>query len=338
MNFLKDKNVLVTGGTGFVGSHLVEELIKQKAHVVTTFISTDPLSYFFTQKLNKKTIMVHQDVCDFEGVFEVITKYNVEYIFHLAAEALVETAYHNPKKAIDTNVMGTVNILESARLYPKVKAVIVASSDKAYGKMPSSTDSVNESSKKTESVQLHVRSKYQESDALRGDHPYEVSKSAADLISYSYFKTYGIPTVATRFGNIYGEGDLNFSRIIPGIMKAVARGEKLEVRSDGTYVRDYLYVKDVVNGYLLLASNIGKVKGEAFNFGSEDTLSVIEVIKLIERRLKKKVKYSIRNQARNEIPYQSLDYSKIKETLGWQPKYNLVKSVEKIYKWYKKIL
>lgn len=332
MNFLKDKNILVTGGTGFVGSHLAEELIKQKAHVVTTFISTDPLSYFFTQKLNKKTIMVHQDVCDFEGVFEVITKYNIEYIFHLAAEALVETAYHNPKKAIDTNIMGTVNVLESARLYPKVKGIIVASSDKAYGKLTKSTPEVFPLRSLTSGV------KYKETDPLRGDHPYEVSKSAADLISRAYFKTYGIPTVTTRFGNIYGEGDLNFSRIIPGTLKSIIEREPLKIRSDGSYVRDYLYVKDVVNGYLLLASNIEKVKGEAFNFGSEDTLSVLEVIRLIGRGLEKKIKYTILNQAKNEIPYQSLDYSKIKETLGWQPKYNLVKSVENIYKWYKKIL
>ena len=324
INF-KNRNILVTGGTGFVGSHLVEELVMQEANVVTTFISTNPLSYFFSQKLNKKVRMAHVDVRDFESVFDLVTKNDIEYIFHLAAQALVETAYYNPKKTMESNIMGTVNILESARLFPKVKAVVVASSDKAYGKLDYQTLRVK-------------KAKYFETDPLKGDHPYEVSKSAADLIAYSYFKTYNLPVVITRFGNIYGEGDLNFSRIIPDIMRAIIKKEKLEIRSDGTYVRDYLYVKDVVDGYLRLANKIEKVRGEAFNFGSRESLSVVELIKSIERILKKKINYKILNTAKNEIPYQSLNYLKIKRKLDWQPKYNLVKSIEKIYKWYKKIL
>ncbi len=327
------KNILVTGGTGFVGSHLVEELVKQGANVITTFISTSPFSYFFTQGLNKKVMMVHLDVEDFEGIHDLIIKNNIEVIFHLAAQALVETAFYNPKRTLSTNIMGTANILESVRLYPKVKAVVVASSDKAYGKLDY-TPEVNYGPKNTSGV----KDKYQESDPLRGDHPYEVSKSAADLICNSYFKTYKTPVVITRFGNIYGEGDLNFSRIIPGIMKSVASSQELSVRSNGKYIRDYLYVKDVVNGYILLSQNIEKIKGEAFNFGSDDTLSVLEVIKLIEKKLKKKVRFKIMNTAKNEIPYQSLDYSKIKKSMGWKPRYNLLKSIDKIYKWYKKTL
>src|SRR3989344_1507208 len=283
--FYKNKNILVTGGTGFVGSHLVEELVNQGANVVTTFLELDPLSYFFTQGLNKKVVMVQSDVEDFEKMHDIITKNNIEYIFHLAAQALVETAFYNPKRTLTTNITGTVNILESARLFPKVKAVIVASSDKAYGKL--------------------AKGKYKEEDALRGDHPYEVSKSAADLICFTYFKTYGVPVVTTRFGNIYGEGDLNFSRIIPGIMESLITNERLELRGNGKFIRDYLYVKDVVNGYLLLAKNINKTKGEAFNFGSKETLSVLAVIKLIEKTLKKKINYKILNTAKNEIPYQS---------------------------------
>lgn len=326
MAVFKDKNILVTGGTGFVGSHLVAELVRQEANVVTTFISTSPQSYFFSKRLNKKVRMVHIDVCNYEGMVDIVTKYNIEYIFHLAAQALVETAYHNPKRTLESNIMGTVNILESARLYPKIKAIIVASSDKAYGKLHS-----------TPEVEIGKR-KYREIDPLRGDHPYEVSKSAADLISYSYFKTYNVPVVTTRFGNIYGEGDLNFSRIVPGIMKSIVNNKELIVRSNGKYIRDYLYVKDVIEGYLLLADNIDQVKGEAFNFGSEDTLNVLDVIKLTEKKLKKKINYKIINTAKNEIPYQSLDYSKIKKQLGWQPKYNLVQSIGRIYKWYKKII
>lgn len=322
MKNLKDKNILVAGGTGFIGSHLVEELIKQEANVVTTFLTSSPLSYFSTQKLGKKVKMVRADVEDFEKVYDIVTKFNIEYIFHLAAQALVETAYYNPKRTLYSNILGTINILESARLYPKIKAVVVASSDKAYGK------------KKT----VNKESKYTETDPLRGDHPYEVSKSSADLIAYSYFKTYNIPVTITRFGNVYGEGDLNFSRIIPGIMKSIVRSETLKVRSDGKFVRDYLYVKDVVDGYLLLANNIDKIKGEAFNFGSNETLSVVDLIKLSGKILKKKINYKILNTAKNEIPFQSLDFSKIKKKLGWYNRFAFKKTIPKIFNWYNKIL
>src|SRR3990167_3103678 len=236
MEELKGKRILVTGGTGFVGSHLVEELIKNGASIVTTFQTINPKSYFITQKLGEKASIIKCDVCDFEKIFDIVTKFNIEFVFHLAAQPLVDVAYYNPKRTLYSNILGTINVLESARLFPKVKAVIIASSDKAYGKLS--------------------KEKYVETDALRGDHPYEVSKSAADLISYSYFKTYKVPVVTTRFGNIYGEGDLNFSRIIPSIMKALIDKEVLDIRSNGKYVRDYLYVKDVVNGYILLSENI----------------------------------------------------------------------------------
>jgi len=313
---ISGKNIFITGGTGFVGSHLVEELLNHKANIVTTFLTFNSLSYFFQKKLDDKVKMVNVDVCDFDKVFEIITKFNIDYIFHLAAQPLVEVAFYNPRRTLYTNINGTMNILESVRLYPKIKGVIVASSDKAYGKLDNG--------------------KYKENYPLKGDHPYEVSKSSADLIAYSYYKTYNLPVVITRFGNIYGEGDLNFSRIIPGIMKSLIKNELLEIRSDGKYVRDYLYVKDVVDGYLLLLNNIEKIKGEAFNFGSDETLSVLDLIKIIEKYLNKKINYKILNLAKNEIFYQSLDYSKIKK-LGWQPKIKINNVVKKIYKWYKKI-
>ena len=256
----------------------MEELVKQKANVVVADINLDKRSYLFTQNLHKKSKVINLNICDYKKLLDLINKYHIDFIFHLAAQALVDEAYANPKKTLDNNILSTINILEAVRITPQIKGVIVASSDKAYG-------------------DLHKK-KYIESDPLFGDHPYEVSKSATDLISTSYFKTYGIPVVVTRFGNIYGEGDLNFSRIIPGIMKAIVNNEVLKVRSDGKYIRDYLYVKDVVDGYILLAENIEKreqgterylVKGEAFNFGSDDTLSVLNLIKLIEDTLGKKL-------------------------------------------------
>jgi CDP-glucose 4,6-dehydratase len=211
--------------------------------------------------------------------------------------------------------MGTVNVLESVRLYSKVKAVVVASSDKAYGKLESG--------------------QYVETDSLEGDHPYDVSKSATDLVANMYFKTYHLPVTISRFGNIYGEGDNNFSRIIPGIMMSLLKNETLELRSDGKAVRDYLYVKDVVKGYLMLAEKIDETKGEAFNFGSTDTLSVIDLIEVIEKALKVKVLYEILNNAKNEIPYQSLGYEKIKK-FGWKNNESVKSTAKRIYEWYKK--
>lgn len=313
-----DKNVLVTGGTGFVGSHLVEELVSLGARVVTTFEYNDPRSYFMMNGLDKKMVMANVDVGQFDKVFDLVTKFDVEYIFHLAAQAIVTTAYNNPRRTLESNIMGTTNILESARLYPKIKAVVVASSDKAYGKIEAG------------------RYTYVEVDPLRGDHPYDVSKSATDLIANMYFKTYNVPEVTTRFGNIYGEGDNNFSRIIPGIMKSLIKKETLEIRSDGRMVRDYLYVKDVVRGYLMLAEKIDEVKGEAFNFGSNDTLSVLELINEMEIVLKRKIPYEILNIAKNEIPYQSLSYEKIKR-IGWRQDETVKSTAKKIFDWYSKI-
>lgn len=316
-NIFKNKNVLVTGGTGFVGSHLAEELVNLGANVITTFEYTDPLSYFMVKGLDKKVTMADIDIGQFDKVFDIVTKLEVDYIFHLAAQAIVTTAYANPRRTLESNIMGTANVLESARLYPKVKAVVVASSDKAYGKLKSG--------------------QYVETDQLKGDHPYDVSKSATDLIANMYFKTYQVPVVTSRFGNIYGEGDNNFSRIIPGIMMSLLKNETLELRSDGKAIRDYLYVKDVVEGYLMLAEKIDETKGEAFNFGSNDTLSVIGLIEEIEKALKVKVPYKVLNIAKNEIPYQSLDYKKIKK-FGWKNNENVGSTAKRIYEWYRGII
>ncbi|MFH2085538.1 MAG: GDP-mannose 4,6-dehydratase [bacterium] len=311
------KKVLVTGGTGFVGSHLVEKLVEFGAEVVTTNLLLEPKSYFVTQKLDEQVAVADVDITDFEALHDLITKTEPEYIFHLAAQALVDVAYYNPRRTLDSNIMGTVNVLESARLYPRIKGIVVASSDKAYGKTN--------------------QKKYMEETPLQGDHPYEVSKSAADLICYSYFKTYGVPVTVSRFGNIYGEGDLNTSRIIPGVLLALVRGETLQIRSDGKMVRDYLYVKDVVEGYLRLAEKIEQTQGEAYNFGSNETLTVLQVVKMLESSLGKKIAYKILNQAKNEIPYQSLNYDKVKRTLSWTPKNSISVTAKRMYEWYAKV-
>lgn len=318
MNIFKGKNILVTGGTGFIGSHVVQSLLKKGAHVHTTFLTIHPNSYFCKEGLGKKVTMHRVDITNFFAMQEIIIRNSIEYIFHLAAEPLVEVAYANPRRALEINIMGTTNVLDAARLYGKVKAIVVASSDKAYGKLSSG--------------------KYKETDALRGNHPYEVSKSAADLISHTYYKTYRLPIVTTRFGNIYGEGDIHFSRIIPGIMEAVIKKKPLLIRSNGMFERDYLYVKDVVEGYLLLAEQIEKSQGHAYNFGSEEHHSVLSLIKLSEKLLHKKIPYSILNTAQNEIPYQSLDYTKIQKEFNWKPKTKLKNILPVIHRWYRKII
>lgn len=309
---LKGKNIFVTGGTGFVGSHLVESLLKNGARVIIPYRSLNPYSYFATKQFASKAILVACDLRDGAGIFNMVVKYDVDYIFHLGAQAIVPVAYHDPIETIETNVMGTTHILDAARRYSHVKGVFVASSDKAYGK-----------SKKA----------YVENDPLLGDHPYEVSKSSADLIARAYFKTYKLPVVVTRFGNIYGPGDLNFSRIIPGIAKTLITKKKLILRSDGTHMRDYIYVKDVVSGYMFLLEHFDRVVGEAYNFSSDDNMSVLSLIKNVEKFTSKEISFSIENSAKNEIPYQHVDYAKI-HALGWKPSYSFKKGMSETLRWY----
>ncbi len=312
MEGLKGKSILVTGGTGFVGSHLVEALVDKGAKVIVPFRSLDPRSYFATRKLSDMVIMVSGDLRDNPRIFNIVVKHEIDYIFHLGAQAIVTTAYHDPVETIETNVMGTTNILDAARRFPHVKAVLVASSDKAYGKSTKA---------------------YKETDPLLGDHPYEVSKAATDLIARAYYKTYGVPVVVTRFGNIFGPGDLNASRIIPGIMKTLITKEVLKLRSDGTHVRDYVYVKDVVSGYLFLLQNLGKAVGDIFNFSSDDNMNVVDLIKHIGKITSKKIPYVIENSAKNEIPYQHVDYAKI-SAMGWKPEARFANSIFETLRWY----
>ncbi|MBU4016080.1 GDP-mannose 4,6-dehydratase, partial [Patescibacteria group bacterium] len=279
-------------------------------------ISDDENSYFFRQQLHKKSRFFKIDITDRQKITNFIVKNKFDYIYHLAAQAIVEKSYNDPYNAFETNVMGTVNVLEAVRKSNGIKGVIVASSDKAYGK---------------------TTKKYTEDSPLRGDHPYDVSKSCTDLISLAYNKTYNLPVVVTRFGNVYGEGDLHMDRIVPGICEAIIKKSTLKIRSDGTYVRDYLYVKDVVAGYVFLLEKIDQTKGNAYNFSSKDTYSVIELIKKAEKVLNVKIKYKIMNTAKNEIPYQHLDDTKIRK-LGWNPKFSLKKSLHSIINWYKKVL
>jgi len=310
---LKSKNILVTGGAGFIGSYLVDRLIKEGKKVVVI----DNLSSGRKENLNKKAKFYKIDIRD-PQIFQILKKEKSEGIYHLAAQPIVETAYKNPFETLEANIMGTVNILESCRLKRNLKFIIVASSDKAYGK----------------SKDLP----YTEQSPLKGDHPYDVSKTATDLIAQTYFKTYNLPITITRFGNTFGPGDLNFSRIIPGIFKSIIKNEELLIRSDGKMIREYVYVKDIVDGCIKLAQNIDRIKGEAFNFGSKNIFSVIEIIKKIEGILNLKVNYKILNIAKNEIPEQYLDWTKAKEILDWQPNISFEDGIKESFNWYKNFL
>lgn len=312
MEGLSGKKILVTGAAGFVGSHLVKKLVLENAKVVGLDFRIDEKSYFVTEKIYKSCKFEIADIRDRAVLRNVFRKHRFDYIVHLAAQTIVTNAYIDPYETFTTNIMGTVNILEEFRRSGTAKRIVVASSDKAYGK-----------SAKT----------YSESQPLKGDHPYDVSKSSADLISHTYFKTYDLPVVVTRSGNIYGEGDLHFDRLIPGICKAVFTDSTLVIRSDGKYVRDYLYVGDIVDGYLTLLSAGDDINGQAYNFTAKDNLSVLEVVKLAEKTLKKKIKIKIENSVKNEIPFQHLSGKKFKK-LGYSKKTSLGKILPDVYLWY----
>jgi CDP-glucose 4,6-dehydratase len=233
----------------------------------------------------------------------------------LAAQSLVTVAKKEPYETLMSNINGTVNVLESCRLNPNIDALLLASSDKAYG--------------------TSFVLPYLETCSLKGEYPYDVSKSCMDLISQSYYKTYGVPLAIARFGNIYGEGDLNFNRIVPGGIRSGLLDSTLGIRSDGKMVREYLYVQDVVNGYLALAENIGKIKGEAFNFSSGEKLSVLEVINSISKAMNKRISHRILGIANCEINEQCLSSEKAQRLLNWNCQHNLDSILPKIIEWYR---
>ncbi len=313
---LKKSKIIVTGGTGFIGSKLVEKLLDLGSDVVVADIAIDPHSLFIINKHHQKAKFEIVDIRNREEIFNLFNKYKPDFVFHLAAQTLVTVAYNNPIETLESNINGTINILEAARSSDFVKTIVVASSDKAYGK-----------SDKT----------YNESFPLRGDHPYDVSKSSADLICNMYYKTYNTPVVVSRFGNVYGEGDLHFDRIVPGICMSIIRNQELQIRSNGKYVRDYLYVDDVVDGYIKLVLEGSKVHGQAFNFSSGDKLSVLELVEKAAKIIGKKIDYKILNNAHNEIPYQHLNDSKVRK-IGWKNNYNFEMVFKKILDWYSKIV
>jgi len=317
-NFWNNKRVFITGYEGFLGSWLTNALVDKKAKVVgLDIIYKRPKSIL---KENRKYLTaIKGDVADLKTVKRIINKYKPEFIFHLAAEAIVGRANKNPLRTFKSNIEGTWNILESCKGKTFINGIIIASSDKAYGPQKNLP--------------------YTEDMAVKGTHPYDVSKSCTDLIAMAYHNTYGIPVCVTRCGNIYGPGDLNFSRLVPDAIKSILREKRFIVRSDGKFTRDYIYVEDVIKGYLLIAEKIKKLKlyGQAFNFSNEKPIAVLSLFKKIAYASKLKILApKILNKAKNEIKHQYLSAKKAKSILGWLPEYSLEEGIKETLSWYNK--
>ncbi len=312
--FWKNRRVLVTGGSGFIGYALVQKLLALGAKV--TILDIKKLPKYLTNADKKAFHFVQGSVVSEKTVRSVLKNNNIQTVFHLAAEAIVDRAHKDPAATLEHNVKGTWILLESARTAKSVEEVIVASSDKAYGS--------------------HKKLPYVEDAPLIGTHPYDVSKSAADLISTMFAKTYGFPVAIARCGNVYGAGDLNWSRLIPGAFASISSGKELHIRSDGESTRDYVFVDDIVGAYCILAENIRKKKlyGEAFNFGTREPVSVKKVLKLIEAAAGKKVPHKILNVTKSEIRAQYLDSSKAQRVLGWRPKVARTEGFKRTAAWY----
>lgn len=314
--FWKDKNVFITGCTGFLGSYLAKGLIRHGANVTGLVRDIVPKSALYQGEEYKSINLVNGKLEDRELLERTLGEYEIDSVFHVAAQAIVGVANRNPVGTFETNIRGTWNILEAARRSPLIQRIVVASSDKAYG----------------DQEQLP----YDETMPLSGRHPYDVSKSCTDLISQAYYKTYGLPVCVTRCGNLYGGGDLNFNRIIPQTIRSILNGEAPVIRSDGTFIRDYFYVEDAVRAYLLLAERMNalRLEGEAFNFSNEIQLTVLDLVKEILRLMNSELKPVVLNQGSNEIKHQYLSARKAREVLGWAPAYTLEEGLGKTIDWY----
>ncbi|OGS32926.1 MAG: sugar dehydratase [Elusimicrobia bacterium RIFOXYC2_FULL_34_12] len=319
-NFWKDKNVLITGHEGFLGSNLTKILISADANIVGLDIDVRRENTLFSKEDYKKIVTIKGSVADYNLVKKIISKYKIDVVFHLGAEAIVGKCIKNPLLTFSSNIEGTWNVLEVCRNSKTVKSIVTASSDKAYGS--------------------HKILPYKEDASLHGDHPYDVSKSCADLIAYTYFHTYGLPVATTRCGNIYGPGDFNFSRIVPDTVRCMLANKPIEIRSDGKFTRDYVFVEDIANGYILLAEklNVLKLGGEAFNFSDENPITVIELVKKLYQLDGKKPNYKILNQAKYEIKHQYLASQKARKILKWKPEFTLETGLKKAIDWYTKYL
>jgi CDP-glucose 4,6-dehydratase len=307
----------VTGCSGFIGSWLTAGLIAAGADVIGLVRDWVPESPLLRSPQLAHVNVVRGDVGDYPLLERVLAEYEVELIYHLAAQTIVSIANRVPLGTFETNIRGTWTVLEAARRNPTVKGIVVASSDKAYGNQEVLP--------------------YREDSPLQGRHPYDVSKSCADLIAQAYANTFGLPVAVTRFANIFGGGDLNWNRLVPGTVRSALRGERPIIRSDGTYRRDYLYVEDAVAAYLMIGERLEDpaVAGQTFNFGQDQPVTVLEMVDAIIRLSDcPDLEPIILNETANEIPDQYLASGKAHDVLGWQPELGLESGLARTLAWY----
>jgi len=320
-NYWKDKNVFVTGATGLVGSWLTKRLVDEKSNVVCLVRDMVPKSILWLSNYYKKVTIVTGCLEDYNLAARALNEYEIDTVFHLGAQTIVGTALRSPVPTFEANLRGTYFLLDACRQHRSlVKRVVLASSDKAYGEQPELP--------------------YTEDMPLLARHPYDVSKSCGEAIAQCYHHTYDVPVAIARCGNIYGGGDLNWSRIVPGTIRSVLRGERPFIRSDGKFLRDYLHVLDTVRAYLTLAEEVTRpeVAGQAFNFSTESPRSVLEVVALIQALTKTTLEPKILNQARNEIPNQHLSAARARTALGWKAQYDLERGLATTLPWYRDFL
>lgn len=316
--FWLDRPTFVTGGSGLVGSWLVRKLIDSGADVVCLLRDWVPQSELVRTGLLDKVKIVRGDIRDREVLERTLGEYEIDTVIHLAAQTIVTIANRNPVSTFETNIAGSWNLLEACRRSPKVRQIVLASSDKAYG------DQVN--------------LPYNEETPLQGQHPYDVSKSAADLIANTYAVCYDTPVAITRCGNFFGGGDLNWNRIIPGTIRSIIRGQRPVIRSDGNFIRDYFYVEDGAAAYMLLAEQLAaktELKGQAFNFSNETQVTVLEIVQKILTLMCSDLEPEIRNEVSHEIRHQYLSAGKARKLLNWSALFTQEEALQKTIAWYR---
>jgi CDP-glucose 4,6-dehydratase len=312
----------LTGGQGLIGSWVLDGVLDRGAEVVAIVRDEPARSRFVIEGMDQRCTIVRADLHEMPDLLRIVNEHSIEVVLHLAAQTIVGTAHRSPLSTFETNVRGTYNLLEACRLSGTVSRVVVASSDKAYG--------------------THEQLPYSESAPLVPSYPYDVSKACADLIARCYFSTYGLPVAVTRLGNVYGGGDFNFSRIVPDTVRALLEGRQPVIRSDATPQRDFLYAEDAAAAYITIAEGLDRddVKGQAFNAGAGRPFSVMEVVQKLISASGKDVEPDVRGTGipEGEIPMQYLDSSRIRETLGWSPKWPLDEGLRVTYEWYERHL
>jgi CDP-glucose 4,6-dehydratase len=320
--FWQGQRVLVTGGTGLIGSWLVKDLLAAGAEVAVLVKDAEPHSELLRSGDSRRVMVVNGALEDYWTLEAALNRHEIQTVFHLGAQTIVGVANRSPLSTFEANIRGTYNLLEACRMHRTlVSRVIVASSDKAYG--------------------VHEQLPYTEDAPLQGRYPYDVSKTCTDLLAQSYWHAYRLPVAIARCGNVYGGGDLNWSRIVPGTVRSLLRGEQPVLRSDGTFRRDYIYVKDVSRAYMTLAERLEApgVLGAAFNFSPGQPVTVLEIVAALQRVMARgDLRPVILNAASNEIPHQFLSSERAQSLLGWMPVYELEAGLHETVAWYREFL